>query len=949
METKQLSLQARALWGKLSLDGTNCWLPLWVHLADTAEVAVMLWQKWLPSHTKGIIVQGIKSIQQEPAQLNEEYVVRLVKFLAAAHDCGKADKFFVEKAIQAGFSDVVDEITSKGLPVIIRNRVLAKACPHALVGERILEMHGLDRSMADIIGGHHGKPPNTEEEFSIVEEYADLMGKKEPAWRNVQDELVVFALSLADLEHIPKEKLSVPAQVLLSGILIMADWLASDETRFPWISRDIGTQELLSAQERTRRAWSHLGLSEAGWFSSDCPWENLYQERFGRNPRPVQQHSLQTALAMKTPGMMIIEAPMGEGKTEAALGVAEVLAKKFGLGGVYFALPTQATSDGIFPRIAKWIERLKPENKKSIFLAHGKSGFNEDYIGIKLQSHLFGEEDNAYLSVVVNDWTQGRKKGLLADFVVGTIDQVLMGGLKAKHLALRHLGLANKVIILDECHAYDAYMNQYLDLVLKWLGAYQVPVIVLSATLPQERRKSLLEAYQAGAIRKKKKKKSFFVRNQPKELLEEAANPVYENQSYPLISYTDGDETKVDVPEASGRKNTITIKYIDFELLTDKLGELLVDGGCVGIICNTVKRAQETAQLLEMYFGEEYVRLLHSRFISVDRVRKEQEIRELLGPGEGNRPTKLIVVGTQVMEQSLDVDFDVLFTDICPMDLLLQRIGRLHRHKRENKRLGCMQEACCYVMGIISPLEFEQGAEVVYGKYLLLKTNAVLPEKIIIPDDIPMLVQCVYTSGNQEMILQQIGRMSESAENASLVYGNAEKEYQRLIETKRTKALTYQIKTPQTQSEDGNLVGWLNTTIKDDSSGKRGEATVRDSGDSLEVLVVYQKDDGNIYTLPWLPEYGDERIDDVSDDGFAKAIAGCMVSLPAYFVSDWNIDKTIEELEQIVLSKGMDSWYVSHWLKGELFLVLNEDYEMDLLDKKIVYDEKYGLWMYEEV
>lgn len=945
MEIKSLSPQAKSLWGKLSTDGTHRWLPLWVHLEDTAEIAVMLWRGWLPKHTKETIAAGILTGNEELLQDKMAYAERLVKFLAAAHDCGKADKFFVDKARTAGFSDIVDDISSKGLPVRIKNSAQAKDFPHALVGERILELRGLDRSIADIVGAHHGKPVDEENTLSSVEEFADLKGRAEHSWKNVQEELVSFALKLAELEQMPQERLTVPAQVLLNGLLIMADWLASDEKRFPLVVRDLAVERLRSSRERAQQAWDELKLSEYRNFSSACEWGTLYKERFNREPRPVQVSALLTALSMKQPGLMVIEAPMGEGKTEAALAAAEVFARNFGLGGVYFALPTQATSDGLFPRIAKWVENLRPGNKKSIFLAHGKAGFNEDYMGIKLHSHLYEEDDDRGGAVVVNDWTQGRKKGLLADFVVGTIDQVLMGGLKTKHLALRHLGLANKVVILDECHAYDAYMNQYLDLVLNWLGAYQVPVIVLSATLPRQRRKKLLQSYQEGIPRPKKRKGSFFSRCSKKEMPQEqvdSADSIYENCSYPLISYTEGLETKVAEPQVSGESRIVYVKFIDDELLLDKLEELLTEGGCVGIIRNTVAQAQKTAQMLEMYFGEEYVRLLHSRFLSFDRVRKEQELRGLLGPGEEKRPDKLIVVGTQVMEQSLDVDFDVLFTDICPIDLLLQRIGRLHRHKRSKMRPALLREAQCYVMGIKSPLEFEKGTEAVYGRYLLLRTRAFLPEEIAIPADIPKLVQQVYDDSNGDEVIHRLQSMVFSAE-AGDVYEAAKGEYDTRIATKKNKATTFQIKTPRTQKE--NLLGWLNTDLQDDPSGKRGEATVRDSGNSLDVLVVCQKQDGYIYTVPWLHKYGDVRIDEAPEEGLAKAIAGCSVSLPGYFVKDWLIEKAIGELEQIVLDKGIEAWYSSHWLRGELFLVLDEENKMNLLDKEIVYDERLGLWI----
>ena len=943
-----LSFVAKSLWGKLSLDGTHSWLPLWIHLSDTAEIADLIWLHWLPTHTKKIIAEGLDLSQGLTFQERMTYTRKIVRFLAASHDCGKAEPAFVEKAVKAGFSDIVDDITSKGLPVKIRNYAIARDFPHAMISEYILEQMGTDRSLADIVGGHHGKPVDDPMELQRAANYPDVTGVTDADWQTIQDEIVKYALYLADFDSIPQVNISVPAQVILSGILIMADWLASDEHEFPLLSRDYGMDIMESSKTRADKAWQHLHLPVYTQFSSDCPWDALYPTRFGRQPRPVQINALSVALQMKQPGLMVIEAPMGEGKTEAALAAAEAFAKRFGLSGIYFALPTQATSDGIFPRIRKWIEQLHAESKKSIFLAHGKAGFNEEYTGIKLHSHIYDETD-ADASVVVNDWTQGRKKGLLADFVVGTIDHVLMGGLKAKHLSLRHLGLVNKVIILDECHAYDAYMNQYLDLVLNWLGAYHVPVIVLSATLPPHRRRELLQAYQDSFIFPKTQEKqqlsflrAMFSKKPPAKIPESVENN--EISPYPLISYTDGTRISQDIPKSAGKKHIVHLQQMDEDCLAEELEELLSDGGCAGIICNTVSRAQEIAELMEMCFGADTVRLLHSRFLSFDRVRKEQEVRRLLGPGEEQRPERLIVVGTQVMEQSLDVDFDILFTEICPMDLLLQRIGRLHRHNRKMPRPSKLQKAHCYIMGIKENLSFDDGCEAVYGKYLLLKTRAFIPDILTLPVDIPRLVQQVYEKGYDDKIIENLHRREAEIDSVDIqqLYKETGDAYEKKIANKKQKAKTYQIKTPKNQRRD--LIGWLSASYTEDRTGKKGEATVRDSESSLDVLVICKKDDGHLYTIPWLPEHGDIQIDGgLPDEETAKVIAGCSVSLPAPLAQKWNIDDVIDELEQIVIDYHLNDWYASHWLNGELFLILDESYETTLLGQTISYDEKYGL------
>ena len=947
-----LSSRARALWGKLGARGENQWLPLWLHLADTGAVARLLWESWLPTHTREAIASGMSDTLSQPMADRLLYAEKAAIFLAAIHDVGKATPCFAGKASKVGFGEIVDEITSCGLPIVGVNSTLAREFPHALAGERILELQGLPRSYAVIVGGHHGKPPDNANNIERVESYPKITGVGQADWEAVHQELVAFALAESGLGRLPRGTLSIPAQVLLSGFLIMADWLASGVEYFPLLSRDFPAR-MPSARQRAENAWKTLNLPAFGEFSAGCPWEELYTVRFGRTARPMQLAALRAACEAKQPGIFVIEAPMGEGKTEAALAVAEALARCYKMSGVYFALPTQATSDGIFSRLVDWIRALHPQESRSIFLAHGKAGFNEDYAGIKMSSVIYDDETGDLpkrSSVVVNDWLCGRKKGLLADFVAGTIDQVLFGGLKAKHLALRHLGLANKVVILDECHAYDTYMSSYLDLVLNWLGAYHVPVVVLSATLPPNRRAKLLQAYRESWG--SKKKKSYISRkkatqppeNQPVAVVETLAMPAAAKDSYPLISYTEGTEIKEVMPPSSGRRLDVRIETLEENCLVEKLTELLSEGGCAGILRNTVKQAQETAQILEKQFPGR-VRLLHSRFLACDRVRKEKELRELLGPGETQRPEKLIVVGTQVMEQSLDVDFDVMFTDICPMDLLLQRLGRLHRHDRKKLRPDKLRQAVCFIMGIAGTVEFSPGSTKVYGAYPLLKTKAFLEPVIRMPEDIPRLVRQAYEEGYEQEMEK---RLSAAGDGIAIhqVCAAALAEYTQRLTAKKEKAKTFQIKQPQNQMD--SLVNWLEVSIQEDASGKRGEATVRDSLDSLEVLAVREKADGALYTLPWLEKYPDVRIDTVADEGLAKAIAGCRVSLPACFTAKWNIDDVIEELEEIVLKYHLDGWYTSHWLEGELFLVLDEEGEMKLLDKIVTYDEQYGLLIQEQ-
>ena len=298
-------------------------------------------------------------------------------------------------------------------------------------------------------------------------------------------------------------ELSAQFQVVATGLVIISDWIASNETLLPFLGGRL--PEVSENAGRGRWALDRLALLPP-WQPGDLPdtVDDLFAVRFqfpeGAEPRPVQRAACEAVGAMSEPGLVIIEAPMGEGKTEAALAAAEIMSRRWGAGGLQVALPTQATSDAMFDRVIQWLDTMGEANQTvgAITLSHGKARFNRLFQGLLRPGRLaeigcdeeFGTDPQHHLehTVVAHSWLSGRKKSQLANFVVGTIDQVLFAALKSRHLMLRHLALAGKIVLLDEVHAYDVFMNSYLKRVLTWLGAYHVPVLALSATLPAERR-----------------------------------------------------------------------------------------------------------------------------------------------------------------------------------------------------------------------------------------------------------------------------------------------------------------------------------------------------------------------------------------------------------------------------------------------------------------------------
>ncbi|MFF3606900.1 HD domain-containing protein [Streptomyces sp. NPDC002463] len=267
-------------------------------------------------------------------------------------------------------------------------------------------------------------------------------------------------------------KLPQPVQVLLTALVIVADWIASNLELFLYYPQDISR----SSAERAAAAWRGLNLP-GPWRPAEPPVDvsELFASRFAlperTKARPVQAAAVELARSMTAPGLMVIEAPMGEGKTEAALAVAEIFAARSGTGGVFFALPTMATGNAMFPRLLKRLERLPSleGQRHSVLLARSKAALNDEFTDLMEVGKVAAVEPDAgrvaqnpsasvraaaaYL--VAHIWLWGRKKAMLSFFVTGTVDQLLFAGLKSKHLALRHLAVAGKVVVIDEVHAYD--------------------------------------------------------------------------------------------------------------------------------------------------------------------------------------------------------------------------------------------------------------------------------------------------------------------------------------------------------------------------------------------------------------------------------------------------------------------------------------------------------------
>ena len=985
-------------------------LSLVQHMLDTGSVAAQLWDTWL--------APGLQKRFSEHLRLSMADTRALVCWLAATHDMGKATPEF---ACQFGkqengkhLSVYRERIEQEKFDIpegLIPSKKDAQ-CPHSKYSQSILidlltkNVVGMPPeviiTLASISGAHHGIPagyfPKSDSLSNRILNDLSPKSKWRAAWQELYDiTLERFGASSA-LQQLAEHGHTIPVagQFCITGFVIMSDWIASNPDFFP-----MGTFGSAEQEQRARIGWQALGL-EQRWTAAldtnpDTPAADLYASRFGwSNPtlRPMQEVVVEAARSMQSGGMMCIEAPMGQGKTEAGLIAAEFLAQATGRTGVAFAAPTQATSNALFDRVVEWVkyqtadvaqeqgEAIEPH---SMFLGHSKNRFNKSYEALS-EADIFdesptpGRENNRKMlrpgtSLARHSWLSGTKKGLLSSFVVCTIDQVLMTALQARHVMLRYLGLASKVVIIDEVHAYDAYMSKYLSTALYWLGQMNAPVILMSATLPSDIRNELMKSYAKGLK----------IGTKPLKLTT-YSHPTLD-LDYPVIhtlTAEDNGTPKKWKVEQPAEQTESELKHIDDspESVLHVLEPLANDHGCAAIICNTVGRAQEMHAFLSEQFGEEHVILTHSRFTATHRAEQEELLVSKLGKkahyseadGEdSSRPHRLIVVGTQVIEQSLDLDFDVMITDFAPVDLVLQRMGRLHRHdsRSSSERTPAYRKPVCYVRGVETfgsqdkRPRFPDGSKAVYEPKILFSSYAqLLPhfdgEPIRIPADISPLVQKSY----QKSMSDEIPKSWAGG------YMSAEQEYLQNQKNAITRASNYLLRVPT--PDDRTMADCMQHLLKPDdlrfSDEQIGEAKVRDTDASLEVIaIVVERDQpGNpksaIKSYRLLPSInGTDEADSLRFNASDKVppeyqqsmqLAASSIRLPYQYSDTPNhcledgtprFNAALEQLDE----KRIKNWKDSFVLKRQLILPFEEVeagvYSYRLCDYELVYTTQLGL------
>lgn len=507
------------------------------------------------------------------------------------------------------------------------------------------------------------------------------------AREQLADEVTAFfgVLSRADL--LPGEKSPDDAVLaLFAGLVAVADWIGSDEHFFsPRADGPVLTSE-------KRRNLAADAVTAIGF----DPAPRVHTVGFAELFRPLASPNQLQALAAEhcaQPGLWIIEAPMGCGKTEAALLAASRAIESSNARGIYFALPTQTTSNRIHTRVGNWMENLLQQGA-TLRLAHGASWLEDKQVlrvrpSARFENETEEDQENPWAAQY---WFSSARRALLTSFGVGTVDQALLGVVAAKHFFVRLFGLAGKVVVLDEVHSYDLYTGTLLDILVEQLLQLRCTVIVLSATLTRERREQLIMAARRAFSSSL---------GEPS-----AASPRVSSTAYPLLSgvNANGQVIEIPVPEVTAPKPIIRLRCSDipFGEAAAECAQRAEAGQVVLWVRDTVDAAQRSLDAVRstMREGGPHTVLLHSRFPWFQRDRLERIWLRRLGIGVSKRwqrrfakempglfPTRrgAVIVATQVVEQSVDIDADFLLTDLAPTDMLLQRLGRLWRHDRPNR------------------------------------------------------------------------------------------------------------------------------------------------------------------------------------------------------------------------------------------------------------------------
>lgn len=660
-------------WGKARPDTQNraaCHL-LAYHCLDVAAVGVAYLQR--SPNTSRYFTEALGCGEKE--------WLGWASFWLSLHDLGKFSEAFQSQRPEL-FSRFHGRPPSPDRPYTIRHDSLGQWIWKGLIFDQALDEQwfgqvpksiraGLD-AWARAVTGHHGQPPASS--GSYVTYFSEMDERSVENFVTMMRQLLLTA----DAAEIPArlsspdfEKVSQHLSWWFSGVAVLADWIGSNTRYFPYCDEVMPLEQYwLRAQEQAERA-----LADAGILPVAVQPHGTLQAFFPyiQTPSPLQSWA-STAEISASPQLYLLEDVTGAGKTEAAITLAYRLMAAGEADGFFVGLPTMATANAMYERLTGVYQKLFGGDP-SLMLAHGSNRLVDDFARSVLPAgvaeHDSAQRDETATARCTAWLADHNKRALLAAAGVGTIDQALLAVLHSRHQSLRLLGLFRKVLIVDEVHACDAYMQRVLESLLEFHARAGGSVILLSATLPGHMKQALADAFARGTG--------------------EEGVPGLASPAYPLVTgWQSSDAGGLVQVALASRPDVCRRVQVDYrsavDEVEDEILEALQGDKSVCWIRNTVADAMEACERLSARSSRISPLLFHARFSLHDRLQKESEVLSSFGKksGPAQRSGRL-VVATQVIEQSLDVDFDLLVSDLAPIDRLLQRAGRLHRHVRDTQ------------------------------------------------------------------------------------------------------------------------------------------------------------------------------------------------------------------------------------------------------------------------
>jgi len=810
--------------------------------AKTADAGVLSWHL-LPYHCLDVAAVGVEYLNQntklcdffcDRLACNQQQFLNWAGLLLSLHDLGK-----FSEAFQAQKPDLFLLLQQRApLPekqYQERHDSLGQWLWRDWFSEQVsvkkwlglssqTTMTGMDYWLRSVTG-HHGQPPKVENIAGASDDFFTKADKKSVL--SFFESIYGIFLSEGDesilTKHFPEEfeHISQELSWWFAGVVVLADWIGSNTDYFPYQKNEIELAEYWGvAREQARKALLQSGVLPIT-IKKNLKFNDLFPKIV--TPTPLQEWSNKVKIS-NGPQIYLLEDMTGAGKTEAALMLAYRLMVAGNASGFYVALPTMATANAMYERIAN-IYGLLFAGNSNLALVHGSRELVDKFASTiipKSKSERDDTQDDETATARCAAWlADHNKRALLAQAGVGTIDQILLGVLHSKHQSLRLLGLFQKVLIVDEVHACDSYMQGVLEVLLEFHARAGGSAILVSATLPNKMKQTLLKSYARGC-------------NQICPTITQTAYPLA--TSWKCYEPTIVCEQPIAIRTEVSRQ--VRVEYLcERSDLEAKIENVLASGMCVCWIRNTVSDAMDAYGVLSKKISRDNISLFHARFTLHDRLQKEDVIKELFGPASTavKRAGKL-VIATQVIEQSLDVDFDLVVSDLAPIDRIIQRAGRLRRHVRDkqgNRILDCGAKdqrgsAVLFVYGPAwdenpKPTWFKQQlpkAAAVYSDHaqLWLTAKALQKGQYSMPDSARDLIENVFDENMQ--IPDGLQKCNLTAQGANMASASVAKNNTLTFATgyRRGDVMDWwsEAKTPSRLGEASNnviLARWKNNQI----------------------------------------------------------------------------------------------------------------------------------------